>query len=220
MELREALCSLFIFAGCDFAYTDEKYSLVKSCTVSDFADGETVFSPSACDGLPVILSGKAVIVSGECGGTVLRRLGVGDTFGAATLLSKKKSHGTYAVADGKCTAAFLPTKTVKRLIAEEPQCALNYVSFLSDRISFLNRKIAAFTAGSAESKLAFWLSEMCENGGEVTAPVSLTELSSMLNIGRASLYRAFNAFADEGIIEKTGKSIRVVRPDLLCNRLK
>ena len=88
---------------------------------------------------------------------------------------------------------------------------MNYVRFLSDRIRFLNSKIATFTADSAKSKLMRYLVSQAElqnnPEGNVVLPVSCQKLAESLNIGRASLYRAFEQLENDGLIRRSGKAV-------------
>lgn len=213
MNYKDLFGSLFLFEGTDFSAIDEKYSVSDSVRESIYGKGENII----CDGLPVICRGKAAIVSGEGEHfTVLRRLREGDTFGAATLFCRGE-HRTRVTTEDGCVIAYIPREMLVRLIENEPLCSVNYISFLSGRIAFLNKKITAFTAGSSDGKLAVYLSGLPEYGSEVTVPVSLSELSNMLGIGRASLYRSFDVLSDAGIIEKAGKSIIILDREKLDN---
>ena len=48
--------------------------------------------------------------------------------------------------------------------------------------------------------------------GTVTLPVSISELSRVLSLGRTSLYAAFDELTENGQIERTGKQIRILNP--------
>lgn len=209
MTKEEALKSLFIFRGSDFDALDKKYSISSASPERTYGDGETVLRAGACPGLPVVTQGRAQIVSGEgsrC--AVLRTLCEGDSFGAASLFSESESHRTAVISVGGCRAVIIPRDTVVRLISDEPACAMAYITFLSDRISFLNRKITAFTAGSAEARLSAYLSGLEKNSdGSLGTDACYTKLAKMLGISRASLYRALDSLEAEGIIERRGKTI-------------
>ena len=86
----------------------------------------------------------------------------------------------------------------------------HYLDFLSGRIRFLNRKIGYLTAGSAERRLALYLASFQKQ--ELVLKDSISSLSELLDIGRASLYRAFDALEEQGLIRREGRSILV--PDL------
>jgi predicted transcriptional regulator len=47
--------------------------------------------------------------------------------------------------------------------------------------------------------------------------MSMTALAHALDIGRASLYRAFEALAEDGVIIREGKTIKILSKELLDN---
>jgi DNA-binding IclR family transcriptional regulator len=55
----------------------------------------------------------------------------------------------------------------------------------------------------------FLLSDEHESG-TVTLHVSLSRLADMLDMGRASLYRALDALSDSKIISKDAKTVKVL----------
>ena len=92
----------------------------------------------------------------------------------------------------------------------------NYLTLLSDKIVYLNKKIAVLTAASAEKKLALYIYEHMINR-EFTPGTSLSELASVLQMGRASLYRAIDELTEKKIISKQGKKITVLDENTLKN---
>ena len=165
--------------------------------------------------LSVLLSGRAHILSGDSGRTVLlRTLGPVDVFGAARLFCRDAEPFSRMEALTACRVLALPAEAVRAWIHDDPAFCDNYLAFLSQRVRFLNRKICGFTAGSAERRLALWLA--AEEQDDVVLPASLCALSDMLDIGRASLYRAFDRLTADGLIEKNGREIKITdRPALL-----
>ena len=97
------------------------------------------------------------------------------------------------------------------------ELALAYIRYLSGRIHFLQRRIDALAEGPAEEKLASFLLSAArpdgKNGWVFEAP-SLTRLASSLSVGRATLYRALDAFEQSGIIQREGRTryLRVTPP--------
>ena len=85
---------------------------------------------------------------------------------------------------------------------------LNYVAFLSDRIRFLNRRLACLGAGSAARRLAAWLDASIPDGAaEYELPLSLSRLPDALGVSRASLYRALDELEAAGHIARSGRHI-------------
>ena len=97
-----------------------------------------------------------------------------------------------------------------------PHCYENYLKLLSDKIVYLNRKIAVLTAGSAEKKLASYIYEHMI-GSEFIPDTSISELANVLQMGRASLYRALDVLTDKNIIHKQGKRITILDENKLKN---
>ena len=86
------------------------------------------------------------------------------------------------------------------------RAAENYIRFLSERVRFLNHKIAGFTGGQADCRVVVWLLEHAQ-GAEVCLPRSMTEWAQSLNIGRSSLYRSLDALTEAGLIRRTGRQV-------------
>ena len=100
-----------------------------------------------------------------------------------------------------------------RLGNPQPRIAENYVRFLSDRIRFLNRRLATLTAGQTDGKLWRFLLAYKGEDGTVHLPGGMTELAERLNMGRSSLYRSLDALTEAGRIERDGKTIRIIQED-------
>ena len=67
----------------------------------------------------------------------------------------------------------------------------------------MNRKITAFTAGSAKERLILYLLHLpLGSDGSWELDVSYGALSEQLGVGRASLYRAMDSLCEAGYIER------------------
>lgn len=134
------------------------------------------------------------------------------TVGAATLFG---GEAQTTVKAKKPSRVLIFTQTqVEELITEDKNFALAYIRFLSGRIRFLNSRIASFTAGSAEAKLAGYLASHSADG---VCTVSRTKLASELDMGRASLYRAIDSLTEKNLIETDGKTIHILDTDGLLS---
>ncbi len=206
-----------IFKGADerlLSSVLDSHSLLRT-----FYSGETVFSPSNDENLVgIIISGNAWVFSDdETKNVLLRTLSVSELFGVSNLFSKRK-FVSRIIAHGRCEVLFIPANTVRFLLENDKTVMYNYINFLSDRICFLNRKISCLTAGSVERRLALYLCSAigvsCGTSKNDTAydlelPVSMSSLATMLDVGRASLYRAFDRLEADGFISKQGNMITV-----------
>ncbi len=183
------------------------------CKVHRYQKGTYIFSREANPrALGVILSGTAQVEKGTQDHLiVMSRLLQGDVFGAVSLYASSERYVTAIRAVTPVTALIIPKRIMDKLIRTYPEIAVNYLTYLSERIYFLNRRIDSFTGGSAVQRLAgyFLMSEADTSG------VPAAHLASALDIGRASLYRAFEELEQAGAIRRDGKLITVLSREKL-----
>ena len=141
----------------------------------------------------------------------------GEWFGAGALLDQRGQYGTTVRGRTDCKGLFLALGAMQRLL-ENPQVSLNYSRFLSDRIQFLNRRIASFTAPNVEQTLLSFLRQQPQQRCE---GVSMVKLSEVLNIGRTSLYRVVQQMEQDGVIKREGRVIQLMEePDISREKRK
>lgn len=183
------------------------------CKVREYAKNEYIFSrevnPRA---LGILLSGTAQVEKGTSGHRiVMSRLVQGDVFGAVSLYASSEKYVTAIRALTPVTARIIPKRVMDRMIRTCPDLAVQYLTYLSERIYFLNRRIDSFTGGSAVQRLAgYFLMSDAEVSG-----VAASHLAALLDIGRASLYRAFEELEGAGAIRRDGKLITVLSREQL-----
>ena len=192
-----------LFSGVDGSLLTE---LLAGAEVCAFTRGETICSPHRFRRCLGVLLGGRVRVSKDA--LVVSTLEEGDLFGAAALFTDSGDYATTLTALSDGALALLSREWVERLVRVSPAFAEGYVRYLSGRIRFLSARLDAVSAGSAPQKLAQFLLSACDERGEVI--LSATQLSARLGVGRATLYRAFDALEEEGAIRREGKTIRVV----------
>lgn len=195
----------------------------EDCLAERFEKDDLIFAPDRyTPSLVLLLKGRIQVRKGEFQVSIL---GPGELFGAAALYQEER--GPYVAtltAKTVCKVLCFPEHLVKRLTAQYPGVAAAYIRYLSDRVRFLQARLDDLLAGSAEERLKQYLrthyrSEEREETRwawkpqedflvELDCPVS--DLAACLNVSRAALYRAFDAFTAAGLIEKQGKTIRIL----------
>ena len=180
--------------------------------LSAFARGDSVVPPlERPPSLGVLMTGEAEVCKHNPDHTViLNRLTAPAVFGAAALFQEQQSLVSCIIALKPCSVLFFPQTLLTRMMRQDFTLVENYLRFLSQRIRFLNGRIDAFTQASAEGRLAWYLMDLAGSRSEFLLPASLSSLASMLNLGRASLYRALDSLCRAKIIERTGKCIRIL----------
>ncbi len=190
--------------------------------IAEFSAGTVAYS-SVNEGVRVgvLIDGTAQVQTGNASSAehaLLKSMEIGDIFGIANLYAEDEPFPCLIVAESACKILFLQGDAFKKLIESDHRALRNYLAFQSRKIVYLNKKILTFTAGSAEKKLAIFLLEHQRNG-IFTPPCSMSELSDMLGIGRASLYRAIDSLASCGLIEKKDKQIYIRNMEALSRMI-
>lgn len=207
----DIVSKIFLFEG--LSETDISVYMEK-CNILQFSSGDVIHSSKypAC-GIGVVISGRARIISGN-GDALLRILKCGDVFGAASVFVLDEGNRTEVIASGKCKILLIPESVIRDIITSDSNASIRYISFLSDRINFLNSRISMLTAGDTVSKVAdFILSLDSDAFGKVVIGDTLTNVASRLNMGRASLYRTIDKFACDGLISRDKDSLIILDRD-------
>ncbi len=163
-------------------------------------------SPALC----IIMEGKASVYGiSKSKPVILNSLTSGMIFGMASLFGDK-CKSTSVKAKDKCVYAILKQEKVEKLLKLDYTFAKNYICILSDKIRFLNQKIAFFTSGNTEKKVMGYILSLPydKETKSATLNTNMTKLANTLDIGRASLYRAFDSLEMGGFIEKNNNVIK------------
>jgi CRP-like cAMP-binding protein len=202
--------------------SDETEKTLAALDETAFSAGETIVNAddfNSFKGLGVLLSGKAIVYGkGSDRPVLLNRLEEADVFGAATVFFSEKEAVSTVSAKTKCRILFIERETLETVMKNDFAVASAYISFLSEKICFLNRKIMGFTAKSADSALAGHLLRSADETGELA--VNMSRVASTLGIGRTTLYRAVELLKADGAIAYDGKKMRILDRELLAQRSK
>ncbi len=179
------------------------YGRAVSYAKNDIVFSRETYSPVLC----LIIKGEARVSKGD---TVISHLKDGEIFGAAFLYNQSYEFENTVTALTSLKVVIIEKDGVDELIKCDSSISFNYISYLSERIGFLNSKIEGYTKPSAEEKLMLYLKKNADiNNGKCEISVSMTELSHVLQISRASLYRVIETLENQGKICRDGKKIYV-----------
>lgn len=182
----------------------------------EYDAGDVIFSPSdKRKKATVFLSGSAEVYSADEGRSLLlRSFSRGNVAGVSNLFSPD-DFSSRVIAVKKCEVLEFSPEGFGKIIESDKRAMYNFVAFLSGKIRYLNRKIVTLTAGSAERRLAYFLDTSVPENATATPEITvqMNSLCEMLNLGRASLYRAADKLCEEGFIARNGKTIKVIDRD-------
>ena len=216
-----------IITSCPFIFKEMSEESIKEAlrlseyTLGRYKTNEKIFdSDNFKHSIAFILNGKvSVYKSNAKRKTLLSQLKTGNSFGAASLFGDTEKFPTSIYANSDCNIMFITQEKMSLLIRKFPQISINYICFLSDRIRFLNDKINSFAATSAEEKTAKFLLDNSQED-KIKTQLNMTQISSLLGIGRASLYRILSCCESLGAIERKDSTIIIKDNQKLKNILK
>ncbi len=205
-----------LFTGVPISHISE-YLTADVTRISEFTPNTVAYSSeSETRQVAFILCGTAKVYMGNSEESAfMRTLTAGDAFGVANLYDEDDPFPSYIITASNVKILFIEGEIFKKFIECNSTATKNYLSFLSKKIVYLNKKLATLTAGSAEKKLACYILE--HNTDRIFSPPSLCELADILQMGRASLYRAIDSLEENGMIERKGKKILVLDMEKLKN---
>lgn len=176
----------------------------EQCSRRSYKKGQVIFDENHFSkALGILLSGSVQIesISEPEGKMQMSQLVSGGYFGAAAMFQEMDFYPTRLISTGNTQVLFVPQSVLLWFMQRNPTIMENYIRFLTDRIRFLNNKIAILTAGSGENKLLTYLREY----GSFTG--NMTQLGKTLNISRATLYRALETLEKKQIIAWGDKTV-------------
>lgn len=205
------LKNLFLFKNVPEEVLQSSVNLI-TVETKEYKAKERIYSPNNYEHkLGFVLSGKCLIERIKTKGepVPLNVVVPGESFGIMAVLTNQDEYPTQISAITPSKILFINQHDVLNLIKSNQTIAMNVISFLADRISFLNKKIATFSSDTVEQKLASYiLSEYSKNG---TNPFTFNckRSAEAINAGRASLYRAINSLSEKEAIKLVDKKIYI-----------
>lgn len=182
-----------------------------------YKKGEVIYSSEIFhDCIGIIVSGTAAVEKKDSD-VIVSRLSDGDIFGAAALFLSREYFINVIVAMVRTEVIYVGKAAIRQLMRVDPDFSLGFIRYLSERIFFLNKRIVSFTGGTAESRVARFLLSSFGDYKVFTLDSPMSQLAVSLDIGRASLYRAFDRLIQSGAVEKNGKLIRLVNKETLVS---
>ena len=176
-----------------------------------FKKGETIYSEfNFSRAVALVLSGSAVAETNNANGVVMKKFLPGMCFGAAAVFGSSDEYVSRVTAESETEIQFIPEEALTEIFEKYPKTAVNYIAFLSDRIRFLNNKLSLLSCQSAEDTVLKYLISAADGEGYASLPKSMTMLSKMLGLGRASLYRSLDSLEKNGHIIRENNKIKVI----------
>ena len=211
-KLTEFASSLFLFRGIDSKKTEILLKKIKP-EVRSYQRTEMIYTPTEfLKKVGFVISGKCEVRRPDsCGRRVtINTLSTGDSFGILAIFGEAERFPTEIYATKNTSVMFIEKEDVLSLIRQSGDVAINIITFMSTRISFLNEKIATYSGTTVEMKLASHILSRYEKSSSLEFPFNCKHCSEAISAGRASVYRALLLLEKEGLIKHEDKKIVIL----------
>lgn len=174
--------------------------------IMEYIKGEVVFNEfDFKPAMGIVLDGTVEVQKLHYSGKniILNRMYKGDVLGVSALFNDKSYYPSRLICKNDCKILFIFQEDLLSIFNKNPHILRRYLSFISQKIYFLNKRIEVFTYESIYERVIYFLEierEKQNNRSEIVLKYSKQELAEYLCISRASLYRVFNDLVKEGQI--------------------
>ena len=221
-QIKNTLSECFLFSG--ISKRDVKKCLDEAViSTESFKKGEVIYSPESFEKrLGIILDGECFInrINIDKARVPIKKITRLDPFGITAVFSKEDEFPTEIVATKESIVAFIDEESLLKMIGYSPRIALNVITLLTDRIAFLNKRVAELSSGDCENKLSRYIFDQYKKSGSCELQFNCKKTAELLNIGRASLYRSIKKLEGFELIRYENGMIIIKDPDGLKGNKK
>jgi CRP-like cAMP-binding protein/CheY-like chemotaxis protein len=143
--------------------------------------------------------------------------GPGEFFGYLPLLEHTR-HSDSAVAVDDSELVYIPKDDFTQLVTRNPEVGQHFIRLLAGRVSEREQQLLSMAYNSIRRRVADVLLRMHEqaNGDSPDAiKLSRDDMAAVVGTAPESLIRTLSEFRNDGYIELTNKTIRVLQPEKL-----
>ena len=138
----------------------------------------------------------------------------GELFGEVFLFLNKKEYDNYAVAADRAEVLQMPKEFLYNSCGEN--CGYhtllisNMLSILAQKAYFLNQKLQIVSSATLRQKISKILLQNSTRSGGVTLKMNREELADFLSVARPSLSRELMKMQEDGLLNISGKKIKIL----------
>ncbi len=211
-NLYKELETAFLFRHLDQGKLEQLLQQVPCQTVT-YSKGQYIYDNYRFKKeIGIIIKGKIEVQKNLPTGKkiIMNKLKAGDIFGIAALFNDQICYVTSLLSSTETKILFIGEDGLLELFKLDQQLLKNYLSYVNQRIQFLNQRIECFTHEQVKDRLVEFFNQLRAQQGNtpiISLSLNKSELADYLGISRASLYRILNQLKDEGYLRAEGKKI-------------
>ena len=202
---------------------DEKNFLKNNMTCIKYRKGEYIYKEGdKPEGLICLAEGNVKVFKEGIGGREqIVRLAKAVGFIGYRAMFAHENHIASAIAIEDCTASIVKAECVNQLLKSNFDFSIQIIRALATDLGFSNRRTVTLTQKHIRGRLAESLLVLIdtygldEDGETIKVYLSREDLANLSNMTTSNAIRTLSSFANENIIELSGRKIKILDKDLL-----
>ena len=213
MDTIQAVADISLFSGLG---PKELAAVAAVAEVRRYGRGQDIFfSGDPAEGFFSVASGKVRIYQTSLAGKehIIHVFGPGEVFAEVAVFSGSAyPANAQALEDGEYL--FFPRQRFRKLLAEEPDLAMDMLGLLSIRLRQLVRKLEDLSLREVPARLAahLLLLQAQSKKKRLTLDLPKGQLAAYLGTIPETLSRVLRRFSDDGLIALSGSSLEILDP--------
>lgn len=219
-ELHTKICNICINSSHSVFKTlnkDEKALLRSNITCIKYRKGEYIYKEGdKPEGLMCLSEGNAKIFKEGIGGREqIVRLAKAVGFIGYRAMFAQENHIASAVAIEDCTVSIIKAECVMQLLKSNSDFSIQIIKALATDLGFSNRRTVTLTQKHIRGRLAESLLVLIDTYGldedneTINVYLSREDLANLSNMTTSNAIRTLSSFANENIIELSGRKIKI-----------
>ena len=225
--LSAALAEVPLFQGLP---DDDLDAMASACRIRRFRRGEVIFHQGdPGDTMHLVRNGRVkVVLPAETGDeAVLAIIGPGDCFGELAVIDGGPRSAS-VVAMEQVETLMLGRQDFLSFFRSNMSAAEQLVVNMARIIRRVNEDVADLAFLDLPGRLAKKLLDLADSHGEpieggkgveITVPLTQEELAGMIGATRPSVNKVLGWYEDQGAIQRRGRKIAILKPDMLRQRV-
>jgi len=208
---------------------DELEQFNRNVVCKTYAAGQIIFMQGeACKGLYLVEEGLVAVrkVDDEGQSAIVRLAYQGDTLGYRPFLAKEDHRASAEVIE-TANICFIDSHTMRGLLISNPMLGIKFLEHTAQALGEAEERLFQIAALSVRTRIIHLLVLLRDRYGTTTSdgtlfvelPMTRRDLAEMIGARPESVSRALRDIQDEGLLNLSGRTVRVNQIDRLIDEL-
>ena len=208
---------------------DELELFNRNVVCRNYKAGQIIFlQDDPCKGLYFVEHGLVAVrkVDVEGQSAIVRLADQGDTLGYRPLLAKENHRATAEVIND-ARICFVDASTMHSLLHSNPQLGMRFLEHTAQALGEAEERLFLVAALSVRTRIIHILILLRDRYGTTTSdgtlfvelPMTQRDLANMIGARPESVSRAFREIQNDGLLDLSGRTVRVERVERLIDEL-